>query len=461
MALIGLVVWAWSSVAAWAPATRGAQTTADEPQYLLTAQSLGTDLDLDISNQLAEGQYRSYHEVALDEQTFELDRSGTQISPHDPLLPLLLALPMRLGGWVLAKLTLAAFAGATAAVAAWTAVHRFGVRRATAAAAVLVFFLTAPLTTYGTQIYPEMPAALAVLLAVAAVTARPSSASVSVMVAALVCLPWLSLKYTPLAATIGLIGLMTLARGGNRRLIATYLLALATMAVVYAVTHRAIYGSWTAYATGDHFVSQGELSVVGTDPDFAGRSVRLVALLVDRTFGLAAWAPAWLLITPAIGGLVRRRPSNWATLLVPALVGWLTATYLALTMNGWWWPGRQLVVVLPLLVIAVAWWADSRPAVTPLMLALGAIGVVSWSWVLVEAYLGQLTLIVDFWETGNPLFAAWRLLLPAHFEPNHLTGLLIGVWSALLVGAAIWGYATQPLPISPQGASARTVRARP
>lgn len=444
MAVIGLVVWAWSSLATGAPATYGAQTTADEPQYLMTAQSLGADLDLDIANQIAERQYRSYHEVALNEQTFELDESGTQISPHDPLLPLMLALPMRLGGWVLAKLALAAFAGATAAVAVWTAVRRFGVRTSTAATTVLVFFLAAPLTSYGTQIYPEMPAAFAVLVAVAAVTGRASSASVSMMVASLVALPWLSVKYVPLAATIGLIGLIGLIRDRRRGLLSAYLLALVSMAVVYVVTHRAIYGSWTVYATGDHFVSQGELSVIGTDPDFAGRSVRLVALLVDRTFGLAAWAPAWLLMAPAIGGLARRRPSHWAALLVPSAVGWLTATYLALTMNGWWWPGRQVLVVLPLLVIAVAWWADNRPAVTPVMVSLGIIGVVMWSWVVVEAYLHQLTLIVDFWETGNPLFTAWRALLPAHFEPNRFTGPLIGVWSALLLGAVIWGYATQP-----------------
>ena len=36
--------------------------------------------------------------------------------------------------------------------------------------------------------------------------------------------------------------------------------------------------------------------------------------------------------------------------------GWLVATFVALTMHGYWWPGRQVVVVLPALVLAVAWW---------------------------------------------------------------------------------------------------------
>ena len=34
--------------------------------------------------------------------------------------------------------------------------------------------------------------------------------------------------------------------------------------------------------------------------------------------------------------------------------GWATATWLALTMQGYWWSGRQTVVVLPLAVLAVA-----------------------------------------------------------------------------------------------------------
>ena len=33
------------------------------------------------------------------------------------------------------------------------------------------------------------------------------------------------------------------------------------------------------------------------------------------------------------------------------------ATFVALTMQGWWFPGRQLVVVLPAAVLAIAWWA--------------------------------------------------------------------------------------------------------
>ena len=59
-------------------------------------------------------------------QTEVLD-GGRQVSPHDPLLPLLLAAPMGLGGWLAAKLALAVLAGGVAALTVWVAVRRFGV----------------------------------------------------------------------------------------------------------------------------------------------------------------------------------------------------------------------------------------------------------------------------------------------------------------------------------------------
>ena len=113
----------------------------------------------------------------------------------------------------------------------------------------------------------------------------------------------------------------------------------------YIVAHRLLYGGWTVYAAGDHFAG-GELTVMGTDPDRIGRSRRLAGLLLDRGFGLAAWMPGYLLAVPALRGPGRRRP-GWVPLVVPLAAGWATATWVALTMHGWWWPGRQVVVWCP------------------------------------------------------------------------------------------------------------------
>jgi hypothetical protein len=358
MAVVGVVAFAVAAAGILVPATHGTRATADEPQYLLTAISLATDGDLDIADELAEGRWRGFHALPLPIQTATLP-DGRRLSPHDPLLPLLLAGPVAAGGWVGAKLAMAVVAGLLAALLLWTAVRRLGVPLATATLATAVFACSPPLAVYGSQVYPELPAALAVLAAVAALLSpaapsRPAIRPALVVGAAVVALPWLGVKYAPVAATLALIACWRLARAGRWRRALVLAGSLAAAGAVFLVLHRWWYGGWTPYAAGDHFVA-GELSVVGTEPDYLGRSRRLLGLLVDRGFGLAAWQPAWLLAVPALAVLVRRRPAGWAALARPLAAGWLVATFVALTMHGWWFAGRQVVVVLPLAVLTVAW----------------------------------------------------------------------------------------------------------
>ncbi|HZA87613.1 MAG TPA: hypothetical protein VE466_12120, partial [Acidimicrobiales bacterium] len=168
-AVVGLVVAAWAAVAIPVRATYGTRTTADEPQYLLTALSLAEDRDLHIDDEIAAQRYRAFHELGLPVQTEVLD-DGLQISPHDPLLPAMLAVPMGLGGWAAAKAALAALGGLLAGLLVWTAHRRFAVPVGIAAGTVLAFGLAAPLAAYATQVYPELPAALAVTAAIATIT---------------------------------------------------------------------------------------------------------------------------------------------------------------------------------------------------------------------------------------------------------------------------------------------------
>ena len=53
--LVGLSVFVVAALAIQARSTYNAQVTADEPQYLLTAISIGEDFDLDISDEINEG----------------------------------------------------------------------------------------------------------------------------------------------------------------------------------------------------------------------------------------------------------------------------------------------------------------------------------------------------------------------------------------------------------------------
>lgn len=435
---VGVVTALWSGVGVGARATLGSRTTADEPQYLLSALSLWEDHDLDITDELGEERYRDFHEADLPVQTQAVD--GRLVSPHDPLLPLLLAAPVGLGGWVGAKVALSAMAGVLAGMLLWTAVARFEVAARTATTVVLAFALAAPLSAYGTQVYPELPAALALTAAIAALTGPLDRRGRWLLGAAVVALPWLGVKYAPVAAALTGAALWRLLRRDERRPVAVWLGGLALAGAVFLLLHRAWYGGWTVYAAGDHFVG-GELTVMGSSPDHLGRSSRLLGLLVDRGFGLAAWAPVHLLAVPALAVLARRRPPGALALAAPLAAGWATATWVALTMHGWWWPGRQVVVVVPCLVLAVAWWAElaGRRALR-VVAALGAVGAVLWMWLVVEVLRGQRTLVFSFEATSDPIYRAWRTLLPDYHHPTAATWLLQAAWLAASAVAVTWAW---------------------
>ncbi|HET6954310.1 MAG TPA: hypothetical protein VFI47_28355 [Acidimicrobiales bacterium] len=432
---VGVVVAAWAVLALPARATWGARTTADEPQYLLSALSLGEDGDLTIGDELAARRYAPFHEVLLPPQTQVLP-DGREVSPHDPLLPALLAAPMGLGGWAAAKGTLAVLGGVLSALLVWTAHRRFAVPLGVAAVTVLAFGVTPPLTAYATQVYPELPAAVAVTVAIATLAGRRRPADLAGFAGATVALPWLGVKYVPVAGALVAVAVWLLVGERRRRAAAALVAGLAVAGLAYLVVHRIVYGGWTVYAAGDHF-SGGELTVMGDRPDRLGRSRRLTGLLLDRGFGLAAWMPGYLLAVPALAVVVRRRPPGWSLLLAPLAAGWATATWVALTMHGWWWPGRQVVVAAPCLVLAVAWWAGRARAVRPLVAAAGAWGAAMWVWLVVEVLRRQRTLVVDFEGTRDPLYRAWHASLPDYRTPHLRDWVAQAVWLAVLGGAVL------------------------
>lgn len=445
---VGVLVAIAVAPTAAARASHSGHVTGDEPQYLLTAISLGEDLDLDIADERADERWRPFHDGGPPQVQTELLDGGRRVSPHDPLLPALLALPVRVGGWVAAKLTLAFLAGSLAAATTWFAVRRLTVSAPVAAGVATLFGISAPLGVYGTQVYPELPAALLVIVGLGAVTGSPSTRTAVVAGITIVGLPWLSVKYVAVAAALAGVMLVRLLRNDERALATLFASALALAGGAYLLAHQVLYGGWTVYASGDHFASGGELSVVGHEPDYAGRSGRLIGLLVDRGFGLAAWQPAYLLAVPALAALVRRRPRGWAPLLLVLAAGWLTASFVALTMHGWWWPGRQTVVVLPAVVLAVAWWVDRHARRQTVLAVGGAMGLVMTGWLLAEVVAGDVTLIVDFEAATNPLYEWWRTLLPDYRSPTTTTWALHGTWIAAAGGAAWWAWRdARPSPV--------------
>jgi hypothetical protein len=439
LAVVGLLGTLAAVPGAWARSTYGAEAAVDEPQYLLTAIAIAERGSLDIGPELDARRWREFHEAALPRQT--LPDAGRRVSPHDPLLPLLLAGPVDLWGWRAARMTIAVVGGLLAVALCWTAVRRLGVRPGWAAGGSLVASASAPFVVYGSQVYPELPAALAVTLTIAAGLGPVGRRTTAGVVACVVALPWLSVKYVPVAAVLALLHLTRVVRADRRRLASATLAAYVVLGVAYGALHLLWYGGLTVYAAGGFFAENGgQFSVVGTRPDHLGRSRRLIGLLVDRGFGLSAWQPAWLAVLVAVPALVRRRPPAWLWLLAPLAVGWLVATFVAVTMHGWWFAGRHVLHALPPAVLAIVWWSDAHaPAAARRAVAVaGVVGVWSATWLVAGAVTGNHTIVVDPAGTLDPWFALWSRALPDYLRVTPLTWVLHTLWLAAAAGAAAW-----------------------
>ena len=451
LALVGLIAFAVSLLAVDARSTYGARVSSDEPQYLITAMSLWEDFDLDVSDEIIERRYEPFHEATINQQTIALNDSGQELSPHDPLLPLVLAVPYGLGGWIGAKIMLSIIVGLTAALTLHVAVRRFGAPLGSATWVIGAFFTAAPLTSYGTHVFPAGPSALTLMLAFWAVT-HPSRARRfdAVAVLAIVALPWLSVKYVPHAAAMTL-GLAWKHRALRERLV-PIAGAFAIAGVTYLWLHQGIYGGWTVYSTADHFIDGSEFDVVGRRPRLLQRSRRLIGLIIDTQFGIGAWTPSFLAMPAALAALGRVRrdfPSVLAAGTI--LVGWSMATWVALTMHGWWWPGRQIMPVLPFVVIAIALWVGDRPRHLVGVVGATLLGTATWLILAWEASTDRRALIVDFYDVASPWYQALARWLPDHQRLNVQDSVLTFVWMAILGASAVvaWRGARPTLPDEP------------
>jgi hypothetical protein len=439
--------------------TYGADAGVDEPQYLLSALSLAEDGDLDISDELAAQRWRAFHADELPVQT-EPFADGSEISPHDPLLPVLVAAPMGLFGWVGVKVVLGLLAAGCAALLAWTAARRFGVSQTVAGWGSAIAFASPPLAVYSQQVYPELPAALVTLGAVALLTApRPDRSSRSyylnhgAVATTVVLLPWLGSKYLLVALALAVVLAVQVLRREGWRQLGLVGAILGVAGAAYLAVHQAIWGGWTVYASGDHFQQTGEFSVVGVDPSYLGRSLRTVGLFVDQHYGLVPWQPAWLLLVPAVVALLVRRPSGWLVLLAPLCAAWATAVWVALTMHGFWWPGRQVVVVLPLAAVGVLWLVDRvLPRLRPVAAALGACGVVALAVLLVQGWQGTVTWVVHFRESLVPTYRLLAPVLPDYSGDAFMVGHVIWLGVLTLLAVGTWRHLRRRTAQDPQPA---------
>lgn len=181
-------------------------TTGDEPHYLIFAHSLAYDFDIDLRNNYVEEVSLRYYRFPMSGgHNFELP-DGRLVSWHGIGLALLLAPVIFVGGGLLgARLEIIV-------ISALLAQQLFGLLRDLRLGGPALTWLVwtavvfcLPLVVYSNQVYPEVPAALLTVFSVRAIFAREVSTCQAWKASlAMAALPWLHVRYAPIAAALEL-----------------------------------------------------------------------------------------------------------------------------------------------------------------------------------------------------------------------------------------------------------------
>jgi len=403
-------------------ASKTATVTGDEPFYLLTAQSLASDGDLDLNDE-----YRNREERRFWDGTVPLWKQmapapdGRLLAPHDPGLPILVLPAYRVGGLAGVQRFLVVVWAAAMAVAAVLA-HRAGAPRWAAVLGAVAMGVGAPGVVYASQVYPEGPAALCVGAALWGVTGgRPRPL---LLATSLVVLAWLGVKYVPIAAVVAVAWGWRFRH--DRRALAVAALPLAAAGVHYLWWHLDTFGGLTPYGTNVVWAGEGTATILDRHLALGGRTYRLYGLFIDARFGLLRWLPAAML---APWGIRRRTALHGAVLGAAVLLG----AFVWITMMGWWFPGRPLIVAFPALVVLVAVGAARLPR-TAAALAVWSLAIsIAVVW---QAKTGGIYLAVDPFDLGLPLPP--RGIFPDFRTFTTKELLLSSGWIAAIAGAVWW-----------------------
>ena len=373
------------------------RVSGDEPHYLLMAQSLWREGDLDLRDNLAREDWREYTPGPIGEHYGAPRKDGRPHPAHSPGLPWLLAPVYALGGR-LACVVVLALAAATLV----TLVRSLALRLGVTARAGWVAWATAlgpPVLFYAFHVYTEVVASLALFGGLALLGGAESA--MAVMGAGLLAgaLPWLHVKMIAAAGALGLVAVWWL----RRRALAAFAAAAGVMAIGYIAYLQHVFGRPTPLATYG-----------GAPAQMSGSpAAALFGLLLDRSFGLLPHAPVYVVGIAGLFPLWRRRRETWPLLL--------TAVAVLAPVLPWrmWWggqspAGRFLVPLVPVLAIAAALRVTESPR-----------GLARWAWPLASIGLAL------------ALFAAARpgdlLLLNRGDRPTRL-------WAALSGDVAVERY---------------------
>ena len=386
----------------WGPRQR---PVGDEPHYLIIAQSIYKDHDLDLTNNYANKDYQAWNYAGetLDPHVALRSQNGKQYSFHNIGWPLILS-PF-LGCWGLdGARTLTVIIGALLALNIFLFIKKITGK---AGVAWLIFLTTAfsiPFIVYSSQLFSEILAALLICYAVRVLWERlPNFLSQFLSITAIAYLPWIHVKYIWVSLFLFLLWIYL-----NRKN-KTVLLGIIYLASGALLSY--LFKQW--YGT---YLPNGQYPVGADLIKYNQTGLGAIGLFLDAHFGLLTYAPLYIF---SLAGLV-------AAFIKERFLGFiLLGTFLAVFIQhassayllGWSPEGRFLVAVLPMLVVTLG-------VLYPLMKTWNkVIFYMAATWGLVAGYF--LIRHPDLnYSTGEPKYLeaiSSKLIDFTHFFPKIIT----------------------------------------
>ena len=411
-------------------ATRGASITGDEPFYLITTQSLIEDRNLDLRRQYELHSYESFfdHPDGLWTQSSARD-NGKLLSPHNPGLSIFIIPGFKFGGLIGVQIQMMAVASLTFSLAYILLVRITG-RLWISWLATITVAVTSTAFIYSTEIYPEFPAALLLIISLLIIP-RINQSGIWQAIGLLLCLSaivWLGVKYAPLAGLVAMWGFWRMtpsARG-------VFLVSTILSASLFVWFHLDTFGGLTPYSVNLVYAGDGTISILGDHFDFTKRLYRPLGLFVDQRFGIARWAPILLLVIPA-APLLWKIDALSRLVLTLLLVQILIATFVVVTMMGWWFPGRTLVTVLPLMALPLTILFTQSPTWVRILLGvLSAYSFVVTALLAVSGHAREVVIAVNPFEMSSNLFQFISPIVPDYRMWDGHTWTLTFIWLSVI-----------------------------
>jgi hypothetical protein len=332
--------------------SRAVDPSGDEIDYLMMAQSVWREGDLDLRDNFARGDFREYMGGLAKMPGGVRDKWGRHHPTHSGGFAVVLAPAYAVGGR----------SGCVVWIALLTAllgllVRGLALRVTGDSGAALVAWLASvgpPVLYYDAFLYSEPVVALCIAIALHEILWPRRNLDAALAALALAALPWLHVRMAFTAVALGGFALVQL-RGRQRWVFAAIASA---MAVAYTLHQLWSFGALSPFARYG--------GAVPAPIENATPLRTLVGLWVDGAYGLLPYAPVFLLVPLGLAilasALIGRRPQS-PTAVQNRAVAWAlvcTTVGVLLPVLGWrnWWgfspPARFTIPFVPVFAVAIA-----------------------------------------------------------------------------------------------------------